>query len=1006
VASWGSPRLALLALPLILGGLAARELPIEDLPTGRSAVVQLTTSWSTASPLALERLVTAPLERELNTLAGLERVRSWSGRGWSVVEGEIEAGRNPGVVVAEISDQVRRLSRGLPAGLVVHVSSAGAIRNDGERTVTLDVTGVQAAEIRRRLAEDLVAPRLRALDGVADVAVDGGRRRELEVALDEFALCRRGLTPAAIRALVFDELQGRSYGWLQGPGRRDLVLTTPATDAETLARRSVASAAAAGPVVRLADLARLRLQPAPAQTLSRVDGSDAVTLRVQAQPATSLVRFAGELRALLPRIESQLPAGTGLRVVEDPALPIRRRFGQWLVRLGLGFLLLLAAVAGVYRRWAPVALVGLSLATTAALYLCGLALAGLGLDRLAVLGLWAFLPLGAGAMLGLLESSGDGSTSLFERAGRDLPLRLGTLGGIAIGFALLALAGRTELPSLGTVGLVWCTTWALAWPADLLLLTVIPVVTLAAVPPSGPAARLVAALGRLPRRHPVAVLALLVVVAVPVLRAFGREIDLGEAWGNEPRKDVTVWLTFPSGTRAEQTDQILRRFESRVLGRPGVDRVLVNVNHHHGMLRVTFDGEALAGDGPLRLRESLIAEALGLSGGEISVAGILPVGYLSGFGEVSTRSVVVLGSNYDRTREVAEDFADRLRRYPGMARVRLAGGETRGEGQVLSMVLDWRGPEVRRHHLTAANLAAALEIRALGEHPDFFATLGDADRVGVRLVAAGSSGELDAALERPLCSGNATLVALGRAATLRPVALPAVIERENQAYRQRIEVLFDGPSELADDIVDRERERARPPLGYRILEFEREPEAELGGAQRALWLAMLGCGFLLTLAAVSESWGRALWISTTLAAVALGVAGAFLASWATFEPGALAGATLAAAAGLGPGLGAATRVRQWRRRSTPHRSAGLPLVALRRAAAQHWRRSVVTLATLLPLLWPAEPRAFWQGFGLAALGGSLGAALLARPLLTAVASLEGTIRRRSRAALRGRRGGE
>jgi HAE1 family hydrophobic/amphiphilic exporter-1 len=389
-AALGHSRAVLIgAVAVFLTGLwAAFRVPVEWVPQVELPRVNITATWPGASPRAVERSVTAPIERALRGIPGTIKIESQSRESLAVLRLEVAAERDLGLYSAEVSDRLAALARTLPPYVVPRLSQEvpEALREE-QGFMTLQLVGGLRPEALRRLAEEVVAPRLRSLSGIAGAAVEGGEASELLVAFDPARLQAHDLKLADAQLQLRELLTDRSYGWLSTAGGQTLLLAPAARDGGAVGDLPLVGAARDRPPVRLADVARITLGAAPVRGISRIDGQSVVTLQLDRAPGSHLLEVSRSVAEAMAALPPELPAGVRLLIADDRSRDVRRELRDLAHRGGTGLLaigIVLLAMLGSSRA---AALVAASTALALAVAIGLLAPLGLSLNFLTLAGL-------------------------------------------------------------------------------------------------------------------------------------------------------------------------------------------------------------------------------------------------------------------------------------------------------------------------------------------------------------------------------------------------------------------------------------------------------------------------------------------------------------------------------------------------------------------------------------------------------------------------------------------
>ena len=343
VLSWASA--------LLLAGLwVGLRIPVEWAPRVELPEVRVTAAWPGAPPRQVEQYVTAPIERAVQRTAGTAHVESLSEEGRATVVLQVARGTSLGAYVTQVREELGRLRAVLPDRVWPRLTrSVPEQLRDQQGFMTLQLVGPLAPEALRKLADETVAARLRSLPGMAEVRVEGGRRRELRIVLDPARMAAYGLAPADVGPRLIEAMRARSYGSLRTGRRATLLFTPPLIDVERIRRLPLAPRAPEAALVRLSDVAEVSVGPAPARSISRVDGQPVVTLTLDRKPGSHLLAVAGAVHREVERLRERLPGGVRLLVALDRSEDVRKELADLAWRGGLGFALLILVLLALLQ---------------------------------------------------------------------------------------------------------------------------------------------------------------------------------------------------------------------------------------------------------------------------------------------------------------------------------------------------------------------------------------------------------------------------------------------------------------------------------------------------------------------------------------------------------------------------------------------------------------------------------------------------------------------------------
>ncbi len=313
----------LLMVALLLSGiLAYRLLPVAALPEVDYPTIQVFTFYPGASPEVAASAITAPLERRLGQIPGVNQMSSTSASGASVITLQFSLEVSLGVAEQEVQAAINAASNLLPNDL----PAPPIYRKVNPADTPIITLAVTSASLPLPEVHDLVdtrvAQKLAQLPGVGMVSLAGGQRPAVRVQVNPSELAARGLELADIRAAINAASVNQPKGNFDGPTRSILM------DANDQLRsveeyRQLIIAWRDGAPLRLGDVAQVINASEDRRLAAWADRLPAVLINVQRQPGANVIEVVDRVRALLPQLESSLPAAVQLTVLTDRTLSIR-----------------------------------------------------------------------------------------------------------------------------------------------------------------------------------------------------------------------------------------------------------------------------------------------------------------------------------------------------------------------------------------------------------------------------------------------------------------------------------------------------------------------------------------------------------------------------------------------------------------------------------------------------------------------------------------------------------
>lgn len=311
---------------LVYGALAIRALSVDVLPDLNRPTVTVMAEAGGLSPPEVEARVTWPLERALQGVPGVERLRSSSAVGLSILWLELDWGRDLNLARQQVSERLQSAQGQLPPGVHATMGPISSIMGEVMLVGLSSRSGEVGPMALRTLADWTVRPRL-LVPGVSQVIAIGGEVRQFQVLVDPRKLRAFGLTLEEVERAAGLSQQNTSGGFLE-QGGREYVVRNVARSASAEALAATVVATRDGLPIALRQVAEVREGARVRRGDAGVDGSAAVILSVQKQPGVSTVELTRTLEQALRELKGAVPPDVELRVLFRQASFIQAAIGN------------------------------------------------------------------------------------------------------------------------------------------------------------------------------------------------------------------------------------------------------------------------------------------------------------------------------------------------------------------------------------------------------------------------------------------------------------------------------------------------------------------------------------------------------------------------------------------------------------------------------------------------------------------------------------------------------
>ena len=310
-------------LAIVLAGIISyRLLPVSALPQVDYPTIRVMTLYPGASPDVMTSAVTAPLERQFGQMPGLTQMASTSSGGASVLTLRFNLDINMDVaeqqVQAAINAATNLLPKDLPAPPVYN-----KVNPADTPVLTLAITSkTMLLPKLNDLVDTRMAQKIAQISGVGMVSIAGGQRQAVRIKVNPEALAANGLNLSDVRTLIAASNVNQPKGNFDGPTRVSMLdandqLVSPQQYAELILAYNN------GAPLRLKDVAEIVDGAENERLAAWANENQAVLLNIQRQPGANVIEVVDRIKALLPSITDNLPAGLDVAVLTDRTQTIR-----------------------------------------------------------------------------------------------------------------------------------------------------------------------------------------------------------------------------------------------------------------------------------------------------------------------------------------------------------------------------------------------------------------------------------------------------------------------------------------------------------------------------------------------------------------------------------------------------------------------------------------------------------------------------------------------------------
>jgi HAE1 family hydrophobic/amphiphilic exporter-1 len=338
------------------GRLGVDRFPSVDLPT-----VSIRTVLPGSSTEETESEISQVIEEAVNTVDGIDELRSISSGNSSFVIATFKLDRDIESAAQDIRDRIAGIVRRLP--LDVQPPVVSKFNNDSSPVMSITLSGNRSLRELTEYADKVIKIQLERSPGVGEVDLVGSLQRAINIWIDPDRLAAYGIPITAVRqAMVRQNAEAPGGFVTSGPREQTLRTMGRFQDPEEL--NDLVVATLNGQPVRVRDLGSAEDGTKEQRSIARLDGVPTVSLDILRQSGANTVAVIDGVKAALARVRQQLPPDLKVEVIRDQSEYIHSALHEINLHLILGSIFASLVVLAFMRSWRSTVIAAVAIPTS------------------------------------------------------------------------------------------------------------------------------------------------------------------------------------------------------------------------------------------------------------------------------------------------------------------------------------------------------------------------------------------------------------------------------------------------------------------------------------------------------------------------------------------------------------------------------------------------------------------------------------------------------------------
>jgi hydrophobic/amphiphilic exporter-1 (mainly G- bacteria), HAE1 family len=353
---------AMIVLSLVVVGVAGYlHLDVDRFPSVDLPTVRVSARLPGASPAEMESQVSQPIEEVLNTIEGIQELRSVNGSGSAFIVVTFNLNRDIDSAAQDVRDRVATVLRDLPRD----IDPPTIAKSDTDQLPILSIalSGNRSQRELSEIADKIVKTQIERSAGVGQVDLVGDLARAINVWVDADRLAAYQLPITAVRDAVANQNANIPGGNVTG-NLREETLRTMGRLRDPRAFNDLVIATRKGSPIRVRDVGWAEDGTKEQRSISRLNGAPTVALDVLRQSGANTVAVIEGVKEKLRELEPQLPADVKLQVTRDQSRYIYEALHEIQRHLILGSILACLVVLLFMRNWRAMVIAAVAIPTS------------------------------------------------------------------------------------------------------------------------------------------------------------------------------------------------------------------------------------------------------------------------------------------------------------------------------------------------------------------------------------------------------------------------------------------------------------------------------------------------------------------------------------------------------------------------------------------------------------------------------------------------------------------
>ena len=307
---------------LSLGAIFFTKLQVRGTPNINPPLITVRTEYPGADALYMERQITQRIEKALKTVKNLESISSTSAVGESNIMLAFDLEADIEIALNDVRSMISDLGQIFPDDM--KMPSVAKMDSDAWPSLWISINSSRHDELElTRISDNEIKSVLEKLPTVGNSRIFGAKYYSMRIEPLNTKMFQHKLSPLDLEIAIRQQNKDYPAGSIKTDVRNFSLKLNATLNSPEEFENIIVKKYPDGTIIKLKDIANVRLEPVENDVILRYNGKQSLAVGLIKQSTANIIELSDSVRAELPKIRKNLPAGIKIEVAYDAAIPVK-----------------------------------------------------------------------------------------------------------------------------------------------------------------------------------------------------------------------------------------------------------------------------------------------------------------------------------------------------------------------------------------------------------------------------------------------------------------------------------------------------------------------------------------------------------------------------------------------------------------------------------------------------------------------------------------------------------